>query len=73
MVRIKRSATAPALHLSAASKRTLLAVDLAASDPALTSGDGKRLRVSTDNEDEDDDDGHAGGRGRLDIIGRWTQ
>lgn len=66
MVRIKHSATAPALHLSAASKRALLAVDLAASDPALTSGDGKRLRVSTDGEDEEqeDDDGHVGGKGR---------
>lgn len=65
---MKRGASAPALHLSAASKRALLAVDLAASDPALASGaGGKRLRVSTmdDGEQEDEDDGHAGGRGRV--------
>ncbi|CAN0031552.1 unnamed protein product, partial [Hapterophycus canaliculatus] len=70
VVRMKRGASMPALHLSAASKRTLLAVDLAASDPALASGGagagGKRLRVSTTDgggdEEEEEDDGHAGGK-----------
>ena len=64
MVRMKRGASAPALHLSAASKRALLAVDLAGSDPALVSvsgGGGKRPRGSAD--DQDEDDGHAGWRG----------
>lgn len=67
---MKGGASAPALHLSAASKRALLAVDLAASDPALASGGtgvgGKRLRVSAmddGEEEEEEDDGHAGGRG----------
>ncbi|CAN0483385.1 unnamed protein product, partial [Ectocarpus sp. 8 AP-2014] len=71
VLRMKHGASAPALHLSAASKRALLAVDLAASDPALASGGGgKRLRVSTataGGDDDDDDEegadvGHAGGR-----------
>eukprot|EP00903_Cladosiphon_okamuranus_P017264 g15909.t1 len=64
VVRIKHGASAPALHLSAASKRALLAVDLAGSDPALASaggGSGKRPRVDLDGEEEEDD-GHAGGR-----------
>ncbi|CAM9433399.1 unnamed protein product [Ectocarpus sp. 13 AM-2016] len=75
VLRMKHGASAPALHLSASSKRALLAVDLAASDPALASGGGgKRLRVSTataggDDDDDDDeefaDDGHAGGREAL--------
>ncbi|CBJ32024.1 expressed unknown protein [Ectocarpus siliculosus] len=74
VLRMKHGASAPALHLSAASKRALLAVDLAASDPALASGGGgKRLRVSTataggddgEEEEEGPDVGHAGGREAL--------
>lgn len=78
---MKHGASAPALHLSAASKRALLAVDLAASDPALASGGGgKRLRVSTataggDDDDEEEeegaDDGHAGGRGESMLRRRF--
>ncbi|CAM9483119.1 unnamed protein product, partial [Ectocarpus fasciculatus] len=68
VLRMKHGTSAPALHLSAASKRALLAVDLAASDPALASGGGgKRPRVSAggdddEEEEEGDGDGHAGGR-----------